>query len=54
MKYLITLSVSQTFDDIEFDHEPTEEEILNELASCFIDNVVEYADINIECEPIED
>lgn len=54
MKYLITLSVSETFDDIEFDHEPTEEEILSELATCFIDNVVKYSDINIECEPIEE
>ena len=54
MKYLITLSVSQTFDDIEFDHEPTKDEILVELENCFVDTVIRYADINVECEPIEE
>lgn len=54
MKYLITISVSQTFDDIEFDHEPTEKEVLDKVLDCFIDNVVEYADLNVEYEPIEE
>lgn len=54
MKYLITLSVSETYDDVEFDHKPTKEEIMDELFTIFMDNVIKYSVINIECEPIEE
>ena len=54
MKYSITLSVSQTYDDIEFDHTPTEDEIMDSLFTTFIYDVTKYSDINIECEPIEE
>lgn len=53
MKYSITFSVSETYDDIEFDHKPTKEEIMDELFTIFMDDVTRYSDINIECEPIE-
>ena len=54
MKYSITLSVTETYDDVEFDHEPTEDEIMDELFTVFTDDVIKYSDINIKCEPIEE
>jgi hypothetical protein len=53
MKYSITLSVSETYDDIEFDHVPTKNEIMDTLFTIFVDDVIKYSDIKIECEPIE-
>ena len=53
MKYSITLRVSETYDDVEFDHVPTENEIMDSLFTIFVDNVIKYSDINIKCEPIE-
>jgi hypothetical protein len=50
MKYSITLSVSETYDDIEFDHKPTKEEIMDELFTIFMDDVTRYSIINIECD----
>ena len=54
MKYSITLSVTETYDDIEFDHKPTKDEIMDKLFTIFADDVINYSVVNIECEPIEE